>query len=366
MVTKLEQKCGVIKKSIFVVVMVVFHVACTGMQIVEPTPELDGITIRPITAELVNEMALRQKSEFTELSKTLGAMSEDNYQYLVGSQDVLNITVWDHPELTIPQGQFRNPDVAGNLIFQDGTIFFPYVGYLHVAGKKMPEIQDQLTRKLSVTIQNPQVSVSVAVYRNQKAYVVGEVNSPGPKAITNVPLTILEAIGQAGDATADADLTKVTLTRERTVYDIDLLAIYQDGDPNRNVLLKNGDVLHIPNQSLRKVFVMGETSDQISLLLDQNRRTTTLTEALSDAGGIDQITSNPGRIFVLRGTDTVGERLIFHIDAKSPDALILADHFQVLPRDVVYVGTAGVTRWNRVVSQLIPGQLTNFSREARQ
>jgi polysaccharide export outer membrane protein len=206
------------------------------------------------------------------------------------------------------------------------------------------------------------VSASVAVYRSQKAYIVGEINSPGQRAITDVPLTIVEAISQSGDATSDVDLTQVTLTRDNVVYNIDLLSIYQDGNSNQNVLLKNGDVLHIPNQSKRKVFVMGETEKQRSLLIDQNRRTTTLTEALSDAGGIDQITSNPGRIFVLRGTDKAGEKLIYHINAKSPDALILADHFQIQPRDVVYVGTAGVTRWDRVMSQILPGQLTSFGR----
>ena len=362
MVTKLKHKRRTMKKTIFVIMMIVVQAGCTGMNMDEPAPDTEGVTIQRITAELVNQMALRQKLDFTQLSRTLGALNENNYQYRVGPQDVLNITVWDHPELTIPQGQFRNPDVAGNLVFQNGTIYYPYVGYLHVAGKKLPEIQELLTRRLSRTIQRPQVSVTVAAYRNQKAYVVGEVNTPGPKAITDVPLTILEAIGQAGDATSEADLTKVTLTREGTVYDIDLLAIYQDGDPNQNVLLKNGDVLHIPNQSLRKVFVMGETTKQVSLLLDQNRRTTTLTEALSDAGGVDQITSNPGRIFVLRGTDKAGEKLIYHLNANSPDALILADHFQVLPRDLVYVGTAGITRWNRVISQLIPGQLTTTVR----
>lgn len=350
------------KKTIFVIMMIVFHAGCTGMKMVEPEPDVEGVTIQPITAELVNELALKQQSEFNELSSTLGALSEDSYHYRVGPQDVLNITIWDHPELTIPQGQFRNPDVAGNLVFDDGTIYFPYVGYLQVAGKKMTEIQDLLTKGLSDTIQNPQVSVSVAVYRSQKAYIVGEVNSPGPKPVTDVPLTIVDAIGKAGDATPEADLTKATMTRDGVVYNIDLLAIYQDGDPNQNILLKDGDVFHIPNQSSRKVFVMGETTEQVSLLIDQNRRTTTLTEALSDAGGVDQITSNPGRIFVLRGTDTAGEKLIYHIDAKSPDALILADHFQVQPRDVVYVGTAGITRWNRVISQLIPGQLSSFGR----
>ncbi len=350
------------KKTIFVIMMVIFNASCTGMKMVESLPDVEGVTIQPISAELINNLASDQQSEVRKLSSNLGSLNDGNYDYRVGPQDVLNITVWDHPELTIPQGQFRNPDVAGNLVFEDGTIYFPYVGYLQVAGKTMPQIQGMLVKGLDDTIQDPQVSVTVANYRNQRAYVVGEVNTPGPKAITDVPLTVVEAVGQAGDATSDADLTDVKLTRDGIVYKIDMLGIYQDGDLNQNVLLKHGDVLHIPNQSERKVFVVGETSKQISLLIDQNRRTTTLTEAISDAGGVDQITSNPGRIFVLRGTDNPEEKLIYHINAKSPDALILANHFQIWPRDVIYVGTAGITRWNRVISQLFPSSVSSVIR----
>jgi polysaccharide export outer membrane protein len=64
------------------------------------------------------------------------------------------------------------------------------------------------------------------------------------------------------------------------------------------------------------------------------------------------VTSNPEFIFVLRGDPKQAE--IFWLDAASPDALILGDQFRLRPRDVVYVETAGITRWSRVINQILP------------
>ena len=61
---------------------------------------------------------------------------------------------------------------------------------------------------------------------------------------------------------------------------------------------------------------------------------------------------------MIRGAQAKPE--IFRLNAESPDALILADRFQLQPHDVVYVSTAGITRWSRSINQLIPstfGQL---------
>jgi polysaccharide export outer membrane protein len=78
----------------------------------------------------------------------------------------------------------------------------------------------------------------------------------------------------------------------------------------------------------------------------------TLTEALSDGGGLNQETSDAARIFIFRGG--LGKPQIFHLDAKSPDVLLLADRFPLQPRDIVFVDRAEGIRWNQIMGQVQP------------
>lgn len=295
---------------------------------------------------------------------TKGVPAKKNYeQYRVGPRDILNITVWGHPELTIPAGEFRSPSTAGNVVGEDGTFFYPFAGSVKAAGRTVEEIREELTKKLSRYIEKVQLDVRVADYRSQRVYVVGEVANPGVYLVKDIPLTVLEAINSAGGVTALADLRNITLTRKDKTYSIDLLSLYEGGNINQNVLLEQGDVLNVPDNMLNKVFVLGDTMfgrgfSQRPRSVIMNKGRMTLTEALAE-GGFDQATSDAARVFVFRAS--LGKSEIFHLDAKSPDALILADRFPLHPRDVVFVDRAEGIRWNQIIAQVAPTvQLLNI------
>src|SRR5699024_1759490 len=278
----------------------------------------------------------------------------DYYDYVVGPGDVLNITVWDHPELTIPAGSERSPSDAGNWVHNDGTIFYPYVGVVEVEGLRVTEIRDLITRRLSRYIEKPQVDVTVAAFRSQKVYVSGGVNQPGAYSVTNVPMRLLDAVNAAKGLSDTADWRNVLLTRDGEEYRLSLKAVYEQGDKRYNVLLKKDDVVHVGRDDDNKVFVLGEVNKAQALPMGRNGLT--LAEALAESGGINELQANASGIFVRRRAMEEGERYIdlYQLDARNAAALILADEFNLAERDIVYVTAAPVRRWNRVISQLTP------------
>ena len=279
----------------------------------------------------------------------------EDYTYLVGAGDVLNITVWDHPELTIPQSGQRSASEAGNVVHKDGAIFYPYVGKVPVVGRHVTEIREDITRDLGRYIKEPQVDVSVAAFWSQRVFVSGAVMEPSTVPVTNVPMTLLDALNACGGMAPDADWRSVTLTSTRggelIKETLDLSALYQRGVLSQNRLLGPNDVLHVPRNDALKVFVMGDVIKAGTQRID--RSGLTLAEALNNVGGINEATADAAGIFVLRASDQASKLVnIYQLDASMGPMLVLSTQFRLEPMDIVYVTSAPIARWNKLLTQL--------------
>ena len=319
----------------------------------KPLP--DVVKVHAIGTAILDQktIAPEEKPVPTELD-----LSDKDYDYTVGPGDVLQIIVWDHPELTIPAGGERSSAESGNWVHNDGTIFYPYVGIIKVAGLRVTEIRDMITYRLSKYIEDPQVDVSVAAFRNKKIYITGEVKTPGLYPVTNVPTRLIDAIGEAGGLTSEADWTSVVLTRGGKDYRLSLRDIYQYGNTNQNVLLKPDDVLNVNPVTDAKIFVLGEVGSAASLKMGRNGLT--LAEAIAENGGFDQQQSDASGVFVFRKAPDGADHGIdiYQLNAKDAAALVLADSFELQERDIVYVTAAPLVRWNRVLRLLLPSMTT--------
>ena len=298
------------------------------------------------------------------------------YEYKVGPGDILNVTVWDHDELTIPAGSYRSAESAGNWVHADGKIFYPYIGFVNVSGKNVVEISRTLTKLLSKYIEDPQVDVNLAAFRSQKSYVTGEINKPGKQALTNIPLTLLDAVNNAGGLTANADWRNVSLTRDGKTENISLYQLMQKGDLTQNRLLQKGDIIHVPRNDSQKVFVLGDVKSPEMLKIDRSGMT--LTEALSSVGGINELSADATGVFVIRSSerdtknaaylrevrkakqgsditvDAQAAANIYQLDIRDASALVIGTEFVLEPYDVVYVTAAPVSRYNRLISLIVP------------
>jgi len=278
--------------------------------------------------------------------------SPENYR--IGANDALFITVWDHPELTVPGGTQQTNAANARVVRDDGTLFYPFIGNVHVAGLTLEELREIITTRLARYIEQPQVDVNVMEYNSQKIYFSGAFENAGILPVNAQRLTLLQAVGQAGIDTQRADLSNLQVIRDGVTYRLDYDRLTSTPSRIGDIYLRPGDKVHMGLNDARKVLVMGEIQRPGALPYRTSKMT--LSEVLGSVGGPSPLSSSGREVYVIRGVENIetDKATVFQLNAQSPSAFILANQFEMQPQDVVFVGAAGITRWNRFISQLLP------------
>lgn len=135
------------------------------------------------------------------------------------------------------------------VVLPDGSITFPLIGRVEVAGQSAPEVEQSVAVKLKQYLPDPNVSVSIVGIDGNRAYVTGRVLHPGPLVI-NGPITVLQAISTVGGLDRFADESGIKVIRAKPegqeVLKVDYKDIISGKNISTNIQLKAGDTLVVP------------------------------------------------------------------------------------------------------------------------
>jgi polysaccharide export outer membrane protein len=158
--------------------------------------------------------------------------------YRLNPGDVLQISVWNEESL---QQQV--------LVLPDGTISFPLVGIVKVAGRTPEQVQGELKQKLSRLIPDPEINLTVQAVDGNSIFIIGKVNRPGQFPMTS-PTDVVQALSLAGGFTTYAKSDSIQILRrsgnKQQIFRFDYTKIADGKALETNILLKSGDTIVVP------------------------------------------------------------------------------------------------------------------------
>ncbi|MFV2033768.1 MAG: polysaccharide biosynthesis/export family protein [Halocynthiibacter sp.] len=308
----------------------------------------------------------------------------------------------------------------GYTVQDDGAIAIPDVGRIMLAGLTLEEAEAEVFQRLVENQINPAFSLEISEFNSRRVSIGGSVRTPAVIPIALTPLYLDGALAATGGVTVpDDNYATIRLYRDGTLYQIPLSELFARSGLRR-IRLVAGDSLFVDTEfeldqasayfeeqirlaefrqrarqnaltelnaevSLRRgalqearqnyqaqltlgavdrdyVYLTGEVGSQSRYVLPFNQ-TASLADALFDAGGgIPTRTGNVAQIYVLRGSSDPREFsaiTAWQLDARNAANLLLGTRFEVRPNDVIFVAEQPVTRWNRVVQQIVPALITS-------
>jgi len=277
------------------------------------------------------------------LSQLIRSSSRSDYR--IAQADVLSITLVGYPDITAAGS-------TGYPVDQQGFIQFPLIGRIKASGMSVPQFTANLSSQLQRYLKYPDPQVKVTDYLGNKFFIDGEVSKPGQFSIADTPVSLYSAISMAGGATPTGDSNSIVLNRNGVSYNIGLQTLREMGSSANQIYIKDGDSIHVNSQSRNKIYVLGEFGKVEPVPIQEQG--ISLAQVLGESNGLNSNTADAAKVYVVRDNTNYPMTNIYYVDMRSITSFSLANRFEMLPNDIVYVDPTGLTRWNRVISSLLP------------
>ncbi len=159
--------------------------------------------------------------------------------YKIQAEDVIKIVVFDEPELTLE-----------TRVHGSGTITYPLLEDVHVAGKTARQVQETIRSLLAKDyLVKPQVTINILEYSAQNFSVMGQVRAPGSYPLPpEKKIGVAEAIAYAGGLAPNAKKGQIKVFRDGKEYKFDFDDLLKSQDPKKKFLVKPGDVIRVPER----------------------------------------------------------------------------------------------------------------------
>ena len=281
--------------------------------------------------------------DLTEQLKKLHTPDTSPYKITPGDQ--FDITVYEHPELTVRQ----------IIVTPDGFVSAPLIGPVKIGGLSLVEATEALKKQISQYIRKPLVSLIPIRINGYNFTSVGRVNVPGCYPISIGNTRLIDAVAMArglseglfhGDTVELADLENAYISRDGRLLPVNFQKALLRGDPLHNIPLKNGDYIYIPSVMNSTVALLGQVGKPTYVGFKEGM---TVLQALPYGGGLRETHSDETK--VIRGG--LKNPVVYTVNVTKMQEGKIMD-FPLQANDIVYVPADGISDWNVIVRKILP------------
>ena len=235
----------VMKKGISLIIISILFNGCS----LSPGMHMDTQSSWTDESKYVFIDSIKKNIKLIKISETLDASYKNNYVYKIGVGDQIAVTIWGLQDI-FPVTNI-NTDLNLRRVDANGNIFFPYVGLIKAEGKTQNELRMSLSNSLSEFFTDPQVDVTIARFNSQQVFVLGEVTKPIKLNISDIPISLSNAIGESfGLKTSTSEASEVFIIRQNRVGEEPLIFHANLKNPSSfieagNFYLENNDIVYV-------------------------------------------------------------------------------------------------------------------------